>query len=302
MTANLPIRNAPAIMNGWSIEATLPKPDEIAALAGLLAPGAELFLSTLPHVSLDQQIETARAVCDHGLVPVLHIAVRYFASRTELVGYLTRANREAQIDRFLVIAGDLDRPRGAFDSALSLIVSGLLADYGARRIGVAGYPEGHPKIAAAVLERALDDKLRAIRAAGLDAQIVTQFSFDPSAIGAWIANVRSRWPDVPIRVGLAGPASARTLLKFALRCGVVTPRQGFGRKLATANRLLRTESPQAIIEALAARPDLQRSGGGVATHFFSFGGMKRTVEWVGETWPDSTAAPSALPSKPRSGT
>jgi methylenetetrahydrofolate reductase (NADPH) len=287
------MRGVPSIMNGWSLEATLPKPDEIETLARRLAPGTEVFLSTLPHVSLDQQIETARSVRANGLEPVLHIAARYFASRTELVGYLARANREARADRVLVIAGDLDRPRGAFDSALSLIASGLLADYGMGRVGIAGYPEGHPKISGRILDSALDEKLAAIRAAGLAAEIVSQFCFDAAPIAGWVTGVRARWPDVPIRVGLAGPASARALLKFALRCGVAAPLRGFGRNLSTAGQLLRTVSPEPIVavldEALPASPPAS----GVSVHFFSFGGLARTVEWVAETYPTclATAGP-----------
>lgn len=71
----------------WSIEATLPKPDEIETARSILDEGTKVFLNTLPHVSLeDQQVQTARIVRANGLEPVLHVAARYFATRTELVG------------------------------------------------------------------------------------------------------------------------------------------------------------------------------------------------------------------------
>lgn len=280
----------PALMSGWSLEATLPRAAEIEALAHRLAPGHEVFLSTLPHVTLDQQIETARRVRAAGLEPVLHIAARYYASRTELVGYLARANREAGADRVLVIAGDLDRPRGEFGSALSLITSGLLADYGIRSVGIAGYPEGHPKIADSVLADALDAKLAALATAGLEARIVTQFSFAAAPVAAWVDTLRQRWPTVPVRIGLAGPASATTLVKFAMRCGVVGPLGGLGQKLSAAGRLVRTVSPEPIIRELAAALPADP---GVAIHLFSFGGLQKTVDWVGETWPGCLPAPGA---------
>jgi methylenetetrahydrofolate reductase (NADPH) len=276
-------------MDGWSIEATLPRPAEIAALADRVRPGTEVFLSTLPHVSLDQQIETARAVRAAGLEPVLHVAARYFASQTELVGYLARASREARVDRILAIAGDSDRPRGPFDSALSLIECEALADYGVRRVGIAGYPEGHPKIPATALAAALDAKLAALAAAALDAQIVTQFSFAAAPVVRWIGETRERWPGVPLRIGLAGPASAPTLLKFAARCGVVGPLGGLGQKLSTARRLVRAVSPEPIITALSQALPVGCDAD-IAVHLFSFGGLQRTVEWVSETWPDCLPA------------
>jgi len=49
-------------MGGWSIESTLPKKSEVEKLPELVPAGTEVYLSTLPHVSLDQQIETAHIV------------------------------------------------------------------------------------------------------------------------------------------------------------------------------------------------------------------------------------------------
>ncbi len=63
-----------SIIDGWSIEATLPRLNEVRTLAQLVGPDKEVYLSTLPHVSIDQQIETARIVRSEGLDPVPHIA------------------------------------------------------------------------------------------------------------------------------------------------------------------------------------------------------------------------------------
>ncbi len=90
-----------SVMEGWSMEATFPTAAEIENLAALIAPGTEIYLSTLPHVSLDQHIDTARMVRANGLEPVIHVAKRYFTTRTELAGYLARANREASVDHML---------------------------------------------------------------------------------------------------------------------------------------------------------------------------------------------------------
>jgi methylenetetrahydrofolate reductase (NADPH) len=283
MMADSPRGQPPALMSGWSLEATRPRAAEIDALAHRLAPGTEIFLSTLPHVSLDEQIETAQRMRAAGLEPVLHVAARYFASRTELVGYLTRATREAQAGRVLAIAGDLDRPRGPFNSALSLIESGVFADFGIASVGIAGYPEGHPKIGDDRLVAALDAKLAALARAGLAARIVTQFGFSAAPIVGWTDAVRTRWPDVPVRIGLAGPARASTLLKFAVRCGVAASIGGIGRNLMAAGQLMRTVSPQPVVAEMSAT--LPHGDAGIAIHLFSFGGLVQTVDWVGATWP-----------------
>lgn len=269
-------------MDGWSLEATLPKTGEIENLVTLLAPGTEIYLSTLPHLSLDQQIETAKLVRASGFEPVLHVAVRYFSARTELVGFLARANREVGADRVLVVAGDVNVPHGEFGSSLTLIESGLLQDYGIRRIGIAGYPEGHPKISTKDLNQALDDKLHAAKSDGLDIHVVTQFCLDALPIIHWLDDFQSRWPSINIKIGLAGPCSAVTLLKLAIRCGINTPVNGFSRKLSTAFRLVRSVTPRDIIKDLdnyyASRGDAMN----VSTHFYSFGGLEKTARWAAE--------------------
>lgn len=274
-------------MDGWSIEATLPKKSEVENLAELVPAGTEVFLSTLPHVSLDQQIETAHIVRVNGFEPVLHVAARYFASRTELVGYLARANRETHADNMLIIGGDAERPKGEFGSALSLIESGLLADYGIHRIGIAGYPDGHPKISDERLDHVLDEKIEAAREAGMQAHIVTQFCFNAGPITAWLSEVRGRWPEIDIKIGLAGPTGLKTLLKFAMRCGVKAPLNGIGQKLTLASQLAKSFSPGALIDELNAKlidANLIDTNDArhLSIHFFSFGGLEKTAGWVAE--------------------
>lgn len=262
----------------WSLEATLPKPTEIEAVASVLDEGTEVFLSTLPHVSLDQQIETAGIVRSNGLEPVLHIATRYFATRTEMVGYLARANQEADVSRVLIIGGDLHPPRGEFDSALALIESGLAIDYGVKRIGVAGYPEGHPKISDAKLRTALGEKMAAAKEQGLGVEIVTQFCFSPDAIVDWLTGTWERWPGTHVRLGFAGPASAKSILRYALRCGVKTPKSGLGHKLTAAARLAKNHDPAPSIVAVSDA--LRQNSGSASVHLFSFGGIENTVRWM----------------------
>lgn len=278
-------------MRDWSLEATLPKPDEIERLAGLVGPGKQVYLSTLPHVALDQQLETARIVRSLGLEPVPHVAVRYFAHRSALAGYLARVVREASVSRVLVIGGDLDTPRGEYHSSAQLIESGVLAECGIQSIGVAGYPEGHPQIAPDVLETALAAKLEAARAPGIDIHVVTQFCFSAESIIAWVAELRQRWPDVPVKIGLAGPTKAKALLKYAMRCGVKAPLGGFGRKLAMASQLVRAVAPDDLVEEIDAAALDQTGGGGLSAHLFSFGGVERTTRWALEQ--SDTRAPAS---------
>ncbi len=267
-------------MDGWSIEATLPKPEELEILATLLPAGTEVFLSTLPHVTLARQLDAAGRIRASGLEPAPHIAARYFAGRGELEAFLAQAASAPAIRSVLVIGGDLEVPRGPFGSALEVVESGLLQAHGVRTVSFAGYPDGHPAIADAVLDEALDRKLAAAAAAGLDCRIVTQFCFQPEPILSWIRRLHDRHPTLPVRIGLAGPASVKALVRYAIRCGVGMPKGGFGRKLSMASRIARSAAPDGIIRALDAEKLGAGPVGANAAHFFSFGGLEKTARWA----------------------
>ena len=271
------------IMGHWSIEATLPKPEEIDALSQIAGAGTEVFLSTLPHVTLDRQLDIARRVRAAGLEPVPHVAARYVASEAAARAQIDRLIDTAGVDRVLLIAGDLGEPRGPFPSALALLESGIFAGMPIGRIGIAGYPDGHPQIADDVLDRALTDKLQALAAAGIGAEIVSQFCFDARSIAAWAARVRRDWPEVPIRIGMAGPTSPRTLMRYAARCGVRASLSGVLQRLSMTLNLLKSVAPGPIVRHLNGHYDRLSPGGPLIAHFFSFGGLERTARWAAET-------------------
>jgi methylenetetrahydrofolate reductase (NADPH) len=274
------------LMRDWSLEATLPKAADIETLAAETPAGTPVYLSALAKNHGALMIADAVAVREAGLEPVPHIAVRNYESVAELETVLTGFRRQADVRTALVIAGDRDAPEGPFESALSLIASGMLEGCGIEAVGVSGYPDGHPKIGPSALEAALAAKIEATAKAGLGLHVVTQFCFDPQAIGDWLSAVRAIYPGLAVRIGLAGPAGAATLLKFALRCGVKASARGLRRNLGMMSGLMgggltREATPERIVDALAAMP-LDAWEENAALHFFSFGGIGRTAKWAHE--------------------
>jgi methylenetetrahydrofolate reductase (NADPH) len=144
-------------------------------------------------------------------------------------------------------------------------------------IGIAGYPEGHPRIPTDVLDRALAAKIEAAGQTGLKLQIVTQFGFSAEQIASWIGRLRDLGFDHPVRIGMAGPTNLATLLRYARRCGVVASAQGLTRQAGLLKHLVGTSAPDGIIRALA-----EKGGqlGRTAVHFFAFGGVGATARWA----------------------
>jgi methylenetetrahydrofolate reductase (NADPH) len=268
-----PIGRVTALMAGFSVEATRPSAADIAAL-GVLARGTRVYLSAVPNRPADESLAAAVQIRAAGLEPVPHVAVRNFASAEALDTFLARLNAEAGVETVLVIAGDRAE-HGPFRGALDVIDNGMLRRRGIRRIGIAGYPQGHQRIGNDALNRALADKIAAADATGLAVEIVTQFCFDAGAILDFVARVRGFGFEHAVRVGLAGPTSLTALMRYASRCGVRASAQGLARRSGLMRQMFALTTPDDLIRTLA-----DAAPADIVPHFFSFGGIPATARWA----------------------
>jgi methylenetetrahydrofolate reductase (NADPH) len=269
-----PVARIAALMAGFSIEATRPSAADIAALA-VLKRGTRVYLSAVPNRPAEESLAAAALVRAAGLEPVPHLAVRNFASEQALDDFLARLNGEAGVDNVLVIAGDRGEYR-PFRRALDVIDNGVLRRRGIRGIGIAGYPQGHPRIGDDELNRALTEKIAAAEATGLAVEIVTQFCFEARAILDFIARLRGFGFDHRVRVGLVGPTSPTSLMRYASRCGVRASAQGLARRSGLMRQMFALTTPDDLIRTLT-----DKALAGVVPHFFSFGGVPATGRWAG---------------------
>jgi methylenetetrahydrofolate reductase (NADPH) len=274
-----PAQAIATFMRGFSLEATRPSADEVAALAENAPAGTQVYVSAVPSRPASESIAAAVRLRAAGFAPVPHLAVRDFATAALIDDFLARMTGEAGVDRFLVIAGDRDRPAGEFRAAIDVIDGALLRRRGIVDIGLAGYPDGHPRISQQDLDLALMEKIDAVEAIGLSIHIVTQFGFDPTATIAWLAKLRDFGVEHPVRVGLAGPTNFVTLTRYARRCGVLASAHALARHAGLARQLFAMWTPDGLVSALV---EAQPKGhlGELKPHFFSFGGLTQTARWA----------------------
>jgi methylenetetrahydrofolate reductase (NADPH) len=259
----------------FSLEATRPNAAEIAALADIVPRGTLLYLTAVPTQSARELITAAAALRKAGIEPVAHLAARRIASAAALQELLAGLRGEADMRQLLVIGGDVDVP-GAFADALAVIQKGRLREAGIEEIGIGGYPEPHPRIPANRVEAALDEKIAAASAHGVRVHIVSQFSFSPERILAWLKQLRACGIGKPVKIGMAGPTNVAALLRFARRCGVAASLRGLASGLAGG--LVGQVGPDRIVETFSAVTNL----GDIAPHYFSFGGTLETAHYACE--------------------
>jgi methylenetetrahydrofolate reductase (NADPH) len=271
---------AEELVSGGSLEIGARRPEDAREIAALLPAGTPVYVNHLPRHKLLDTLPTLVAVRKAGLEPVPHIAARRIADRAELQTFLTRAVHDAGVRKALILGGDGPEAIGAYADGASLIREGLLAASGLREIGLPGYPEGHPRIPSAALEKAFAEKRALAAAQGLGTYVVTQFSFAPARVVEYCAGMARNAPGVPIYVGLAGPTNPVALLRFAQRCGVSASLRALRTQGMDAVRLVTHTDPAQQLAALAHYCAVHANCNVVGVHLFTFGGMDASAAWM----------------------
>ncbi|XVU28045.1 methylenetetrahydrofolate reductase [Actinoplanes sp. CA-054009] len=267
------------LLDDFSLEMTGKDIDELAAARGAIPAGTRINVTFLGHEDLGVRLAAAHAVKAAGFVAVPHVSARRLASRQMLADFLAALRTAGVSEEIFVVGGDPTDPHGPYPDSLSIIESGLLEEHGVRRVSIAGYPEGHPGIPDDVLWNAVTDKTAALRKRSLEGDIITQFGFDADPVLDWIAAVRERGIDSPVRIGVPGPAGVRRLMRYAARFGVGTSASIARKYGLSLTNLVGTAGPDRFLRALATdyHPGLH---GRIKLHFYTFGGLRATSEWI----------------------
>lgn len=252
----------------------------VEVLAQRLPAGTAVYVAHTPKSSIEDVVRVAIKVQAAGLVASPHLVARRLPSEQALRGALARL-RDHGIEQVLLVAGDLDRPLGPFESTLEVIASGALEKSGLRRVGIAGHPEGHPAVGAAELLGALHAKQEFAARSGIAVHIVTQFGFNPEGICAWERMLTQEGISLPVHVGIAGPTPLSKLLKFAIQCGIGTSVGSLVKNMGSVASLTGLASgPDEMLLGLVSGCARHTESRLVKPHVYSFGGVLATADWL----------------------
>ncbi|MEM9287349.1 MAG: methylenetetrahydrofolate reductase [Pseudomonadota bacterium] len=263
-----------------SAEVTAHQGSHLQAASSAIQPGLPVFIAALPSTTADELITTAKAASALGLEPVPHLVARNMTSEEQFAYVVDRLVTEADVERALVLGGDRSIPAGPFSDALSLLNSGILNPQTISKVAFGCYPEGHPKIAKAQLEKSLFAKLEIAEDLRLKTRLITQICFDASTILAFVRLLRAKGIAAPLRYGVVGPTKITTLLKYAAVCGVGASLKTLAQQRTLSAKLLAGYTPDALIESISHAVQAEQDLGIIGPHFFTFGSLKRTLNWL----------------------
>jgi methylenetetrahydrofolate reductase (NADPH) len=213
-----------------------------------------------------------------------HFPARIIKDKGTLADWIARYQGEAGVDQALLLAGGVATPHGDYDSSMQLLESGLFGEAGFKRLHVAGHPEGNKDIDADGSMTNVDAALRWKQAfsetSDADMALATQFAFEAGPIIDWANGIKEAGIDIPVHIGIAGPAKLQTLIKFAIACGVGPSLKVLQKRAMDVTKLLLPYEPAEVLAQLAAHKAANPSFNISHVHFFPLGGIKTNANWA----------------------
>ena len=268
------------LCTNYSTEVTPAAAGKIERFDDLLPKGTHVYITSLPGSDYLEVVAVASRLAAEGMKPIPHLAARNIADVAQLKDFIERATGEAGVDSTLVIAGALDRPSGEFADSTHLLRTGLLEKHGITTIGVAGHPESCECCSDAELWAALAWKQEYARRTGLGANIVTQFAFEAEPFIDYDCSLTAKGFDLPLHIGVPGIANLKTLIGFAMSCGVGNSINFLKRQARNVSKLLQPSAPDKLLLDLAQHVASQPETSIAKLHMFPLGGIKKTAHWI----------------------
>ncbi len=226
-----------------------------------------------------------------------HFPSRIIKDAATLENWIAMYQGEAGVEQALLLAGGVAQPHGEFHSSMQLMETGLFDKAGFKRLHVAGHPEGNkdidPNGGDDLVMEALRWKTSFNERTDAEMALATQFAFDADPIIAWADRLASEGIDIPIHIGIAGPAKLQTLIKFAIACGVGPSLKVLQKRAMDVSKLLLPYEPTEVLTKLAAHKAANPDFNIERVHFFPLGGIKTNANWAITNGGDAAAPVSA---------
>jgi methylenetetrahydrofolate reductase (NADPH) len=273
-----------AFLKDYSIEEMPRTASKVEDFRALLPKGTRVYIAHIEGTPIEDMVATARRLAEEGYPVMPHFPARIIKDEATLGDWIARYQGEAGVDQALLLAGGVAQPHGAFDSSMQLLETGLFDKAGFKRLHVAGHPEGNKDIDPDGSDKnvmeALAWKQKFSDTTDADMALATQFCFEAQPIIEWADALKDAGINIPIHIGIAGPAKLQTLIKFAIACGVGPSLKVLQKRAMDVSKLLLPYEPTEVLADLAAHKAANPDFNITNVHFFPLGGIKTNANWA----------------------
>ncbi|QCO58006.1 methylenetetrahydrofolate reductase (plasmid) [Pseudorhodobacter turbinis] len=282
------IQTTAALLEGflqdYSIEVMPRTAEKVEDFRTLLPQKTRVYIAHIEGTPIADMVATAKRLRQEGFDVMPHFPARIIPDRATLADWIAQYQGEADVKQALLLAGGVSTPTGDFDNSMQLLESGLFDGF--ERLHFAGHPEGNRDIdrdgGDRVVMEALKWKQAYANRADAKMALATQFCFEAGPVIKWADRLADEGIDLPIHIGVAGPAKLQTLIKFAIACGVGPSLKVLQKRAMNVTKLLLPYAPTEFVTDLAAHKARHPDFGIQSVHFFPLGGIKTNAAWATE--------------------
>jgi methylenetetrahydrofolate reductase (NADPH) len=286
-----------AFLDGFSIEVMPRTAEKVEDFTALLPKGTRVYVAHIEGTPIEDMVATAKRLASDGYPVMPHFPARIIKDAAMLENWIAMYQGEAGVDQALLLAGGVTKPHGDFESSMQLLENGAFDRAGFKALHVAGHPEGNkdidPKGGMANVNDALRWKQKFSDTTDAKMALATQFAFEAKPIIAWVDSLKEAGIDIPVHIGIAGPAKLQTMIKFAIACGVGPSLKVLQKRAKDVTKLLLPFEPTTVLSELAAHKAANPDFNIEKVHFFPLGGIKTNATWAIEN-----GGASAVPANP----
>ena len=271
-------------LTDFSIEVMPRTAAKIESFKEILPKNTRVYIAHIEGVPIDEMVQTAKRISSEGFNVMPHFPARIIKDKSTLEEWINIYQGEAGINQALLLAGGVNKPHGVFESSMQLVETELFEKYNFKNLHFAGHPEGNKDIDKGGSNKNVDAALlwkqKFNERSDIDIAITTQFCFEAEPVIEWANSLTNNGINIPIHIGVAGPAKLQTLIKFSIACGVGSSLRVLQKRAKDVKKLLLPFDPNDFLETLAKHKKENPKFNISNIHFFPLGGINTNASWI----------------------
>ena len=268
-------------LNSYSIETTPNIYEKYGNFSEFLDTNHNVYITYLPDENSKNIVKTAKKLKLEGYEVIPHLPARTIINKNDLEKYIGDLANESGCSKILIIGGGGNQA-GEISSSIDVLKTDFLSKYNYQYVGVAGHPEGSPDISNENLDLAIKQKNNFAKNADFKMYLATQFFFEAKSLIDWEKHLLKIGNELPIHAGIPGPASIKTLINYARSCGIGNSLRFITKQAFNLTKLATLSTPDKLIYDLSEHIEINKDSKLEKIHFYAFGGMKKTSEWLNQ--------------------